>query len=257
MKKKILITLFALMFPFTFAYANVDDDDWTYFFYLQYKEGVLAPEEGAAYPYDPVPSYFDGPRDEETAKQADFYGVVVSGKGVKLAYTGFNKPETSIAALGKSVFTVKVPFYANANRVDFYQKGGKKLFSISVSASSFCDDNNKCNVGVGENFRNCPNDCPPPPGGIPPREVVPPPQPVTPEPVTLPAPETPLIEPIAEDVGTVLPSTAEVVTNEAPLPKKGVDTTTIVVVVTGILALLLAGLMFYLRKAMHMNDESQ
>lgn len=254
MKKKILITLLALMFPFSLAYANVDDDDWTYFFYLQYKEGVLAPEEGAAYPYDPIPVYYDGPTDEGTAKQMDFYSVVVSGKGVKLAHVGFNKPETIVPALGKSIFTVKVPFYANASRVDFYQKSGKKLFTISVSGSSFCDDNNKCNASVGENYRNCPNDCPPPPGGIPPREFVPPPAPVT-QPVAPPTTPEPVIEPIVIEVGeTVLPGTGEVVTTETPLPNKGVDTKMIVVVVTGILALLLAGLMFYLRKAMNMND---
>ncbi len=255
MKKKILITLLALLFPSSLGYAMVDDDDWTYFFYLQYKQGVLAVEEGAAYPYDPIPVYFDGPTDEGTAKQMDFYGIIVSGKGTNLAYFGFNKPETIVPALGKSVFTVKAPFFANASRVDFYQKSGlsvqagKKLLTISVSSSSFCDDNNKCNGGVGENFRNCPNDCPPPPGGVPPREVIPPPQPVTPPtPVITPTPEPPVVE---ETIGTTLPGTALVGTSSTPSPKKGVETKTIVVVVTGILALLLAGLMFYVRKAMN------
>jgi hypothetical protein len=251
MKKKILITLLALLFPCSLAYAMTDDDDWTYFFYLQYKEGVLAQEEGAAYPYDPIPVYFDGPTDKATAQQSDFYGTIVSGKGVSLAYFGFNKPETIIPALGKSVFTVKAPFYANASRVDFYQKSGKKLFTISVSGSSFCNDNNKCNASVGENYRNCPNDCPPPPGGIPPREFVPPPEMVTP-----PSPAVmPTTEPAPEDVGgAVLPSTAEVTTSETPTPQKGVDTKMMVAVVTGILALLLAGLMFYMRKTMSMDE---
>lgn len=254
MKKKIIIALFAFMLPFSTSYANVDDDDWTYFFHLEYKQGILAVEEGVAYPYDSIPVYFDGPTDKVSAEQMDFYGIIVSGKGVKLAYFGFNKPETTVAALGKSVFIAKAPFYANASRVDFYQRSGKKLFTISVSGSSFCDDNNKCNSNVGENYRNCPNDCPPPPGGIPPREIVSPQQAVTPpsQVVTSPSPSA-LPATAGEEIGggAILPGSTIETDTKTPIAKEGVSTRTIVFIVTGALALLLAGVMLYLRRVMN------
>ena len=160
MKKDLFVLLLALTLPLSFASAMTDEGIWSYFFNLEYKQGVLAVDSSARFPYDPVPEEYSALSDPATS---DFYGIITSGKGRELARFGFNKPETTVTALGKSVFVAKAPFFANADHASFYARGGKKLFTVSLKESSFCDDNNKCNSDVGENYLNCPNDCLPPP----------------------------------------------------------------------------------------------
>ena len=239
--KKIFITIFlALFVPLAFASANVDEDTWSYFFHLQYKQGVLAVEEGRAQPYTPVPELYT----EKTDPRAtDFYGIIVSGRGSELARFGFDKPESVIVAQGKSVFTVKAPLFANADHVSFYARGGKKLFDVSTKSSSFCNDNNKCESEVGENYRNCPIDCPAPPNTSPPQTPPAPPTVVTPPSTATTASET--VTPPQKNPGATGIMTGE----SGTTPTSGASKKVIIILTAfGTLALILAGVMWKVRK---------
>ena len=162
MIKKTLTVVFLVLFlsfP-VFAFANVDDDIWVYSFLLQYKQGILAPQEGVEIPYDLIPTAFE---EEVPATKGEYYGIILTVKGKEDARFGFNKPTVQNVSSGKSLLAVRAPYFANADHVSFYSRDGKHLFDISVRGSSFCNDNNSCDTQTGENYLNCPNDCPPPP----------------------------------------------------------------------------------------------
>lgn len=225
----------AFLIPFTFTFANTVEENWVYVFHLQYKQGVLGVKEGIKYVYDSVPDLYTA---QENSNQTDFYGIITSGRGKELARFGFNTPTTTVLALGKSVFNVRAPSYANADNATFYKKGGKKLFSISLKGSSFCNDDNKCNANVGENSQNCPNDCHTPQEST---EFTPPPLPIT----VVSTPK-PVIE--AKVTMTNIPTT----TTTPPTTPQNQNNSTqrIVWIVTGTLALVLAGILWYIRRNM-------
>ncbi len=194
--KKVLFFIFVTfaIIPI-FAFANYEADIWSYVFHLEYKQGTLAVDSGAKYPYDSIPEEYNA---QNNAALTDFYGIVVSVKNKEIGRFGFNTPATTVEALGKSIMSIHAPYFADANRVAFYQKGGKHLFDVSVKGSSFCNDDNVCNANVGENSNNCPNDClailnTPPPAAPPSTEVAPITPPTTPV-VTTPSQETAPIE---------------------------------------------------------------
>jgi hypothetical protein len=240
MKKNIFFLLLALLFPCSLLFAaNYDDDLWVYALHLEVKQGVLAIDGGEKYPYDLIPMQYDGPT---TTEGFDFYGTIVSGKGVSLAQFGFNKPANEVAALGKSVFMVRAPYFANADHVTLYTKGGQKLFNISLKDTSFCNDNNKCNSEIGENYRNCPNDCPAP-ANLPPPDITPTPE-NNPPPEILPPP-SPVVSPESpENIPVSVPSNT---VTEQPT-KQSTNNIRITMFIIGILALLLFAILFIRRR---------
>ncbi len=244
MKKIFFAILLTLFLPLAFASANVDDDTWSYFFHLQYKQGVLAIEEGASQPYTSVPELYTEKTDPATT---DFYGTVVSIKGREEARFGFNKPTNIITAQGKSVFTVKAPFFADADHVTFYARGGKNLFTVSTQSSSFCNDNNKCNSDIGENYLNCPMDCPAPPNPPTPPTTVTTPPAVTPSTQTGTTTTQPSVTSPQKNPGATGITTQENGTNSTTTPNKKF---VIMLIVGGILCLILAIVMWRVRKTL-------
>lgn len=154
-----LILALTLIAPFSFASAFIEDDRSFYIFHLQFKQDVLSQNTDAKFAYDIIPGVY-----ETTKSSGDFYGEIVSGRKITLMRFWFDKPTTFVPAEGKSILDIRAPFFANADHVTFFSASGKKLFTISVSGSSFCNDNGVCNKDVGESSLNCPNDCPPIPG---------------------------------------------------------------------------------------------
>lgn len=172
------ILALTLVVPFSFANAFIEDDRSFYIFHLQFKQDVLSQNPDARFIYDVIPGVY-----ETTKSSGDFYGEIVSVRKVTLLRFWFDKPTTFIPVEGRSIIDVRAPFFANADHVTFFSASGKKLFTISVSGSSFCNDNGLCNKDVGESSLNCPNDCPPIPGEeLPPEEIAP--EFVSPAPVT-------------------------------------------------------------------------
>lgn len=224
MKKIIFAILLALCIPTSLLFAMVDEDIWIYSFNFEMKQGVLAINSDEKFPYRVRPMPYLG---SGLITDFDFYGTITSGKGAKLAQFGFNKPTTEVAALGKSIFTVDAPYFANADYVTFYKKGGLKLFTISVKKNSFCNDDNKCNSEIGENYRNCPNDCP------------------TPTDILTPEPALPVL---ANDPPQAGAADSPINTLDGAAEKNSANTTRVVAFVTGILAVLLGTMLWFFRK---------
>lgn len=228
----------------TLVSANVDPETWEYLFHLEYKEGKLStdPLLKPSDLYDSIPEDYTP---EFSPAETDFYGNVISGKGKELARFGFNKPTTMIPSLGKSLMNVFGPYFANADRVAFYERSGKHLFDISVRGSSFCNDNNKCETNVGENNHYCPNDCPLPAGTTPPAPApIPVPAP-TPEIVSPPSPTVSPPGPI--DITPPNPSSSNDAPSTTPQGGQQISTMRVIAFTIGILTLLL-GTMLWLRR---------
>lgn len=236
MKKIFTLSILGVLLPLTFAFANYDNNEWSYVFHLQYKEGLLGVNDSEKEPYTSIPQLFAATEDPA---MTDFSGTIVSGKGKELATFGFNKPTSMVISLGKSILDVRAPYFANADHVTFFDKKGKRLFDVSLRGSSFCNDNNICNVDVGENSLNCPNDCA---SGeiIPPQTIIPPPIEMTVA-TTEEAqnPPTVIATPIITEEQS-LATSSEVVQKKSP--------TTITLFVGGILLVLLSLVLIYLKR---------
>jgi hypothetical protein len=144
-------------------------------------------------------------------------------------------PNTTDIASGKTKIEPMGPYFAYADRVIFYAKGGKKLFEISVRGSSFCNANKSCDAAVGENFRNCPMDCPAPIEPAP-TTVSPgiPPSIATTGRKEIPAVDTPTTPVTGTDASSVTVSTGQ------PTGKRGVDTKVVLSFVGGIIIIVFA-----------------
>lgn len=130
-----------------------DNGWWVYIFHLYYDNGQLSADRDFKFKYDLIAEPFT-PQVLETA--SPFRGVVVDFKNEAKATFQFN-PE-----LVKGKISVKGPYSADAAKVDFYNDENQLLLTLDVSGSSVCNDDGICNSDVGENYDNCPNDCPRP-----------------------------------------------------------------------------------------------
>ena len=241
MLKKIFTTLlFLACFVPMMASANVDDDVWIYVFRLEYRQAALVPEVGLEVPYDLIPTSFE---EKVSASAGDYYGIILTAKGREDARFGFNKPTTQNVSSGKSLLAVRAPYFANADHVSFYSRDGKHLFDISVKGSSFCNDNNSCDTQTGENYLNCPNDCPPPP----PLPTTPIPSPTVPTGST--GGETTTTPSLGPDP-TPEPITDTVVKTPGSLPSLTISPVTIAVLVVSIIVLLILFVVWKVRKNM-------
>lgn len=232
MNKKIILLLIAFFFsPVSTVLAGGYSENWSYSFHLEEQNGILMASKDADGEYIPIPELYVP---KISASTADYYGVIFNLKAIETARFGFNKPETVLEALGKSVFDIKAPFSADADHVNFYTKNKKLLFTISVKGSSFCNDNKICNADIGEDYTNCPYDCPPPP-------VVPViSTPVPPESTTT-VESQPIQTPAIEATTTEAP-TITTQTPSTPLTK-----TNITLIVLGLVFLILIFILWKLR----------
>ena len=218
----------------------VDSEYWSYQFHLEYDNGVLQVEKGVDYPYSSIPVEY---RPQYDPTNADFYGVVVNIKNKEDARFGFMAPTTTVVALGKSLLSVWGPMFADADHVSFYTRSNKHLFDISVKDSSFCNDNNICDETIGENGRNCPNDCHTPPPSNQETIITP----TTPEPQSVPiiAPSV-AIEPSTQKEAT----TGGVLTISTPGTKIFFTPGVIIMLVGGMLLVILGIILLRIRKNM-------
>lgn len=161
--KKISTFTLAILLIAPFSWVNADiiteENISDYIFYLEFVQYKPKVSTDVKTPYYIIPVAEHAP----TLSSGEFRGDIISGKGKLLTSFWFNTPTTTIVALNKSRADIRAPYFANADHVSFYTNNGTKpLFTISLKASSFCNDNNKCEGEVGENYSNCANDCPAP-----------------------------------------------------------------------------------------------
>lgn len=223
-----------------FAFANVEDDVWSYVFHLEYSGGNITVAQGTKSVYGSIPVAFTSTVDP---KSTPFYAEVVSVKGKQLARFGIPPPTSIDTSSGKSPLELHGPYFADADHVGFYTATGKHLFDISVRKSSFCNDDGKCNAPVGENYINCPLDCPAPANVVTPAVY-------TPEPTSLPIKETPTQEVATQTAPAVVPSVDDsyVTTTEGTAPKNTSSTKAVLSLVGGILIIVFALVVRKVRK---------
>jgi hypothetical protein len=240
MTKKISVLCALLFILPVFAFANIEDDVWSYVFHLEYSGASITVAQGAKSAYGSIPVAFTASLDPKTAP---FYAEVVSVKGKTLTRFGI-PPATSIdTSSGKSPLELHGPYFADADHVAFYTTIGKHLFDISVRKSSFCNDDGKCNAPVGENYVNCPIDCPAPVNAVIPAVD-------TPAPTSLPTTESPtqVVAPTAPVVATPTTDNSYVTTSEGVTQKSTTNTKAVLSLVGGILIIVFALVVRRVRK---------
>ena len=241
MKKLTAIFVALLLLPL-YSSAMVDSEYWSYVFHLEYSQGALRVDRNAEFAYSPIPVQYAA---EYRSDETDFYGVLFNMKNKEEARFGFMAPTTTVAALGKSIMNIAAPKFADVDHVSFYTKTHKHLFDVSVAGSSFCNDNGRCDANVGESYMNCPLDCPTPPADTVAPTLIglgasePPPSPLVTQPPT-PAPDTAIAT--TGDTSYVATGTLGTVT------KNAVDIKTILSFVGGLLVLILAFILYRVKK---------
>lgn len=158
MNKIFKLIIISLVIP-VLAMAEGEGDrqvpDFMYLFHLYYDNGQLAADRDFEFKYDVIPETFIP---ETLNTQFPYKGEVVNLKGEVVETFQFD-PKHGDPSFVKGKISVKAPYLANGQKVNFLDAQGNQLLSIFVSESSFCNDDGVCNADVGEDTKTCPNDC--------------------------------------------------------------------------------------------------
>ncbi len=160
-KQITIISLIILGLAFTFfvlADTVSEQESFIYRFHLYYDNGQLFANRDFEFKYDVIPDDFVS---ETISTNRAFRGEIISGKEEVLHSFQFD-PQKGNSAFKEGSIAVDGPYFANAANVNFYNDENQLLLTLDVSGSSFCNDDGICNSDVGENYQNCPNDCPRP-----------------------------------------------------------------------------------------------
>lgn len=126
-----------------------------YLFHLYYDNGQLAVDRDFEFKYDVVSELFVP---EIINTQFPYKGEVVNLRGEVVETFQFD-PKHGDPSFVKGKISVKAPYLADGQKVNFFDAQGNQLLSVFVSDSSFCNDDGVCNADVGEDTATCPNDC--------------------------------------------------------------------------------------------------
>lgn len=129
--------------------------DLSYLFHLYYDNDKLVADRDFEFKYDVIPEVFIS---EILNTQFPYKGEIINLKG-EIAETFQFDPRHGDPKFVKGKISVKAPYVADGQKVNFYDGQGSQLLSIFVSESSFCNDDGVCNADVGEDTATCPNDC--------------------------------------------------------------------------------------------------
>lgn len=158
MKNYIWIIFVSLLVPFTVLGEGVADKQVSssvYLFHLYYDNGNLVADRDVQYKYDILSEVFVP---ETFTTQFPYKGEVINLKG-EVAETFQFDPKQGNPQFLKGKLSVKAPYFADGQKVMFYNNQGDALLTIFVSESSFCNDDGVCNADVGEDTKTCPLDC--------------------------------------------------------------------------------------------------
>jgi len=158
--KTIVIIYFMAFGLFIFpSYSQADKTTdaypFVYLFHLYYDNGKLFADRDFEFKYDLIAEEFVP---ETITTDSPYKGEIVSIKGSVLATFSFD-PKRGNASFKVGKISVKGPYFADAAKVNFYDNRNQLLLTIDVKESSFCNDDGICDKDVGENYKNCPNDC--------------------------------------------------------------------------------------------------
>ena len=126
-----------------------------YLFHLYYDNSQLFADRDVQFKYDILSEIFVS---ETINTQFPYRGEVISLRGEVVQIFQFD-PRQGNPNFLKGKISVKAPYFADGQKVNFYDGQGNQLLSVFVSDSSFCNDDGACNADVGEDDKTCPIDC--------------------------------------------------------------------------------------------------
>lgn len=133
----------------------IQERDLFYNLYLYYDSGNIVADRDYAISYDISE---DNPPSNDDGGGNPYRIDVVSIRGVVLGSFNF-VPTQLLSGQQKGKIVVRAPYFANAKEVAIYNNAGQLVIRVPVIESSFCNEDNICDIDVGENYVNCSNDC--------------------------------------------------------------------------------------------------
>ncbi|HZZ99179.1 MAG TPA: hypothetical protein VFK07_00510 [Candidatus Paceibacterota bacterium] len=97
--------------------------------------------------YDILPQQFV----QQSVGQSSYHGQVISLTGAVEGQFQFDVQQGKLS--------VEAPYAADAQKVIFYDPQNDPVLTLSVSESSYCNDDGVCDSERGENHLTCSNDC--------------------------------------------------------------------------------------------------
>lgn len=131
---------------------------YSYRFHLYYDNSQLLADRDFEFKYDLVAEQFVP---EALTTLVPYKGEIVNVQNETEATFQFD-PKQGNSKFTKGKISIKGPYFADAAKANFYNDKNQLLLTLDIGGSSFCNDNGTCNSDVGENYQNCPNDCPRP-----------------------------------------------------------------------------------------------
>lgn len=135
--------------------GSASSDSFYYVFHLYYDNGQLSADRDFKFKYDVIPGDFIA---DSVTTQFPYRGEVVNFVGETAGRFDFD-PKQGDPKFIKGKISVNAPYFADAQKVIFYDNQNQPVLTIFVSDSSFCNDDGICNADRGEDSLNCSKDC--------------------------------------------------------------------------------------------------
>ena len=160
--QKRVLFFFCLMFIWMTSQVSADttafSNNFVYNLHLYYDNGQLLADRDFEFEYDLIAGEYVP---EIASAGSSYKGEIINILG-KVVATFYFDPKQGNSRFVKGKILIKGPYFADASEVNFYNDKNQLLLTLDLSGSSFCNDDGACNSDVGENYQNCPNDCPRP-----------------------------------------------------------------------------------------------
>lgn len=149
-----LVSVFFVCFALIFSLSSAQADQtpvqsgFYYVFHLFLNtSGQLVADHDFKFSYDVIPGQFN----QSVVGSSPYSGEIISSQNISEGQFKFD------AAPGK--LSIPAPYFADAQKVVFYNAQNQPALTISVSDSSYCNDDGVCDAQRGESYQSCPNDC--------------------------------------------------------------------------------------------------
>lgn len=157
----IVILFFAMFFSrdnfFSANASQFEPQLSSYLFHLYYDNGKLSIDRDFQFKYDLIMEPFVQPT---ITSGVSYRGEVINLLGKIAGSFQFDpRPKSGNQQLNSGKISVKGPYFADAQKINFYNDKNQLLLTFDIASSSICNDNGVCDFDTGENYNNCPADC--------------------------------------------------------------------------------------------------
>jgi len=157
MKRIIVIIILTVVVGIGFhVHADtLTGNSFYYIFHLYYDNGQLSADRDFQFKYDVIPGDFIA---DPVNTQFPYRGEIVNLMG-EIAGRFVFDPKQGDVNFSKGKILVNASYVADGQKAVFYDSQNQPVLTISVSDSSFCNDDGICNADQGEDSLSCPKDC--------------------------------------------------------------------------------------------------